>query len=125
MNYGHSLGHAIEALSNYKIPHGLAVIIGVLIENKIAMNRGLLSVKEEFLISSIGKKVISPKIFRLLNNLNINAILPFLISDKKVEGSTLKIATLKNIGNMIFLNLPMNNKGLSEIKKAFLEVVRN
>ena len=28
-NYGHSLGHAIEAATNFSIPHGIAVTIGI------------------------------------------------------------------------------------------------
>ena len=29
LNYGHTLGHAIEATSNYFIPHGIAVLYGM------------------------------------------------------------------------------------------------
>ena len=43
LNYGHTIGHAIEVLSNYKIPHGQAVIIGMLVVNKLALDRGVLN----------------------------------------------------------------------------------
>ena len=33
LNYGHTIGHAIEGVSNYFIPHGIAVLIGMYIEN--------------------------------------------------------------------------------------------
>lgn len=36
MNYGHTFGHAIESISNFKIPHGIAVGIGINIANNIA-----------------------------------------------------------------------------------------
>ena len=37
MNYGHSFGHAIETATNYSIPHGIAVTIGMDMANYIAV----------------------------------------------------------------------------------------
>ena len=39
-NYGHSFGHAIESLTNYKVPHGIAVANGIDIANYISMSAG-------------------------------------------------------------------------------------
>ena len=36
-NYGHSFGHAIESLTNYKSPHGIAVSFGMDIANFISV----------------------------------------------------------------------------------------
>lgn len=41
-NYGHSFGHAIESATNYAVPHGIAVAIGMDMANHIAAERGLL-----------------------------------------------------------------------------------
>jgi len=41
-NYGHSFGHAIESATNYKIPHGIAVTIGMDLANYVSVARGLL-----------------------------------------------------------------------------------
>lgn len=46
MNYGHTFGHAIESVTNYKIPHGIAVTLGMGLANHISMKLGLLSKKE-------------------------------------------------------------------------------
>ena len=32
MNFGHSIGHAYESVLDYKIPHGLAVALGMCLE---------------------------------------------------------------------------------------------
>jgi 3-dehydroquinate synthase len=47
MNYGHTFGHAIEAVTEYKIPHGVAVTLGMKIANELSYDLGLLP-KEEF-----------------------------------------------------------------------------
>jgi len=41
MNYGHSFGHAIESATNYKIPHGIAVTIGMDMANYVSWKFGL------------------------------------------------------------------------------------
>jgi 3-dehydroquinate synthase len=41
MNYGHSFGHAIESATHYKIPHGIAVTMGMDMANYVAMRAGL------------------------------------------------------------------------------------
>lgn len=42
LNYGHCFGHALESSSDYQIPHGTAVVIGIIFANIIAVKRGLL-----------------------------------------------------------------------------------
>ena len=41
MNYGHSFGHAIESATNYAIPHGIAVTIGMDMANFVASHLGI------------------------------------------------------------------------------------
>lgn len=43
LNFGHTIGHAIEAASNYDISHGYAVAIGIIVESRIALQLGVLS----------------------------------------------------------------------------------
>jgi 3-dehydroquinate synthase len=43
MNYGHSFGHAIEAATDFFVPHGIAVTIGMDIANHIAVQLGRVS----------------------------------------------------------------------------------
>jgi len=41
LNFGHTVGHAIEALSHYQIGHGRAVAAGMVIETRAAVRLGL------------------------------------------------------------------------------------
>ncbi|MFZ2951146.1 MAG: AroB-related putative sugar phosphate phospholyase (cyclizing) [Desulfuromonadaceae bacterium] len=47
LNYGHCFGHALETVCNYAIPHGQAVVVGMLVANRIAVKRGLLSAEND------------------------------------------------------------------------------
>src|SRR5207245_2884976 len=42
LNYGHTFGHALEALTNHAVPHGLGVAWGLDLVNSISLDRGLL-----------------------------------------------------------------------------------
>ncbi|HCV42593.1 MAG TPA: 3-dehydroquinate synthase, partial [Bacteroidetes bacterium] len=46
LNLGHTLGHAFEAVSGYRLRHGEAVAAGLVAESRIARDMGLLSTKE-------------------------------------------------------------------------------
>lgn len=43
LNYGHTFGHALESVSNYAIPHGQSVTVGVLMANSLAYSRGYIT----------------------------------------------------------------------------------
>lgn len=42
LNFAHTFGHAIETVTNYQIPHGTAVAIGMIMADSISVCRGLL-----------------------------------------------------------------------------------
>lgn len=125
MNYGHSIGHAIEALSNYAIPHGQGVTIGILVENKISKNRGLLSSSEDNMIYREGRKIISENVWEEFKKIDPVKLLPFLSNDKKAEGINLKLATIESIGKMKFIDLPLNETGIFEVNRAIKEVIES
>ncbi len=123
MNYGHSVGHAIEALSNHSIPHGIGVSLGMLVENQIAVQRGLLDPAHAQRIERLCHKLIPENIWNVFRALDFGSLLPLLASDKKAEGSLLKLATIQSIGDMIFVDLPLNEEGLLEVKLAIGHVL--
>lgn len=47
LNFGHTFGHALESTSKYKIPHGTAVLFGILVANKVSTLLGLLTMGKE------------------------------------------------------------------------------
>ena len=45
LNFGHCFGHALEAASGFRSPHGQAVVAGMRLANRVAVARGLLDVE--------------------------------------------------------------------------------
>lgn len=45
MNYGHSFGHAIESATDFAVPHGIAVTIGVDMANYVAARSGRMDIR--------------------------------------------------------------------------------
>lgn len=43
LNYGHTFGHALESVSEFGIPHGQGVAMGMLLANEISLGRGLIT----------------------------------------------------------------------------------
>lgn len=43
LNFAHTFGHAIEVISDYEIPHGMAVAIGMIMADKVSFSRGYIS----------------------------------------------------------------------------------
>jgi 3-dehydroquinate synthase len=124
MNYGHSFGHALEALANYRISHGVGVTIGILVENEISYQRGTLSLEERNRLLQLGNLLISASSWEIFQSLSLNGILDLLKRDKKTEGAVLKLATLKRIGQIEFIDLRMDSQGEAEIKAAATSVIQ-
>lgn len=122
MNYGHSIGHAIEALSNYRIPHGQGVAVGMMVENELAVDEGFLKQAVCDRLNGILREIVTENVWEVLTELKIDDILPYLKNDKKVEGSVLKIAALHDIGDMRFEDFPLNATGVKKIKRAFKRI---
>jgi len=96
LNFGHTIGHALEKLSNYKLLHGYAVAYGILIESTLSHQMGLLSLKQLIII----KKLLSRFGIHTKNlrKYDINKIIQATKNDKKVQGKNVRYVLLKEIG---------------------------
>lgn len=103
LNYGHTLGHAIELAERYKWRHGAAVSIGMVFAAELARVNGRLSMAEvqrhRDILSSLGLPVTYPagKWPQLLANMRI---------DKKARAGNLRFIVLDEIGKPRIMHAP-------------------
>lgn len=112
LNYGHTFGHALEAITNYLIPHGQAIAIGMLIANKVSNNEN----KE---ISNYLRSIIPLEQLNVIQDINIKSLYEIVKSDKKVVGEFLNFVSLKDIGNVEIKPIKLDDKFLKETEEAF------
>jgi len=119
LNYGHTIGHAIETVSNYTVYlHGEAVAIGMMGAARIA--RHLEMIDDELL--AMHSDIL--RLFSLpteMSNMNLNAILQAMKRDKKVESGKLRFVLLKDIAKPIV----RNDVPESIVLQALKEISRN
>lgn len=104
MNYGHTFGHAIETATNYSIPHGIAVAIGMDMANFTAFQLKLISEDSYKKMSDLLKQIYTKFVS---HEIQFEKFLSGIKKDKK------------NIGSQITLILPTGPQ--CEIKKKPIE----
>ncbi|OGC03632.1 3-dehydroquinate synthase [candidate division WOR-1 bacterium RIFOXYA12_FULL_43_27] len=98
LNFGHTIGHAIETLSKYrKISHGEAVAIGMVAASVIAVKAGMLD--PDFL-ERIWKLVDKFKLPTYVKGIPARKILEAIKLDKKVRGGKIKLVLPTAIGSV-------------------------
>lgn len=95
LNYGHTVGHALEFLSNFKLRHGEAVSIGMTFEAKISERLGLISnvdtCRQEALLERLGLPAELP-------DLGPSEIIEAMHRDKKVREGSIRLVLPTGIG---------------------------
>lgn len=99
LNYGHTLGHAVEAASNFEIAHGMAVSIGMVAANTIAVGKGLFAEEKAGRVKELLKNFGLP--VQVPVDLDRQQMKEFLKTDKKsVAGRPFFILPLQ-IGKVV------------------------
>lgn len=103
LNYGHTLGHAIELAERYKWRHGAAISIGMIFVAELAHLNGRLSIeavqRHREILSKLGLPISYPaaKWPQLLANMQV---------DKKSRGGNLRFVVLDDIGKPTIMHAP-------------------
>jgi len=98
LNLGHTFGHAIELLHDFKFPHGLAVSIGTVMATQYALEHGICSEATADRIENIFNKF----------GIDITCDLPekkiweAMRHDKKVKDGHIRLVLPEKIGKVVF-----------------------
>lgn len=121
LNYGHTFGHALEILSDYQIPHGQAIAVGMLIVNEMSTRRGMLAPKNNLALKKNILELCSEKTLRIMKTISTKNIKALLQKDKKTLSNTLNLVFLKNFGCTTLLPLILSDELVSEIDEIILD----
>lgn len=97
-NFGHTVGHALEVATNYKMSHGQSVAIGMIVAAFLSWKMG------------IAQGELWQKIARLLNQFKINLEMPngfsldLLTQDKKRQNNEIHFVLLEDVGRPYICN---------------------
>lgn len=120
LNFGHCFGHAIESTSSFAIPHGQAVVIGMMFANIVAKNRRLLSFD---LFEQLHQQLLKPTLisYPSKHHLDTDAIFAAMKMDKKRTGDSLVLIMLVEgynmlkVDDLVYEELAAANRELQQI----------
>jgi len=117
-NYGHTFGHSIESVTNYNVPHGIAVSYGMDIANYFSLKKGYISLKEYDEMKNVLNKII---LKNKIPNIDIDKMIKSLSKDKKNIGENIGLILTKGIGKMFLEQTPKDKTLYNILKKYFIE----
>lgn len=98
LNFGHTIGHAIEKYKNFELMHGECVALGCVAAAYISWKRNLLSKEEYYEIRDMFVPFNLPI---SIDKIEPEKIYELTTSDKKTEGDCIKFILLKKVGKAI------------------------
>ena len=98
LNFGHTIGHAIEAAKNFTLPHGQCVALGCTAAAYISRKRNLLDEEEFCKIRDTNPIFLLPVSF---DHLSTDTILENMKHDKKVKNGRIRFVLLDGIGHAV------------------------
>jgi len=97
LNYGHTVGHAIESASDFKVEHGTAVAIGMLAAARISNQMGILDKNELLKLNRLIQRAGLPA---KMPNLKAEEIIQAITHDKKVLRGKVRFILPKSLGSV-------------------------
>lgn len=117
LNFGHTLGHAIEKASKFSLLHGECVALGCVAASYISFQRGMISESDYALVKELFARFDLPIILDN-NSVSLKEVLENTKSDKKNASGTLKFVLLKSLGTA-YIDTTVSTE---EMTKALAEI---
>ena len=117
LNFGHTLGHAVEKLMNFTLYHGECVTLGMIAALRICVNRGYIYEDEYTAALDMFKLYEFPV---SVSGISADDVVNVSKSDKKMDAGKIKFILLKNIGNA-YIDYEVSDE---EMKEALKDILR-
>lgn len=101
LNFGHTIGHALEEYFNFKYSHGECVCLGIIAASYIAFKRQMLSTEEFYEIRDMFVPFDLPI---SLDEFDTDKVYSIIGNDKKIDKNGLNFVLLKKIGKAVIVN---------------------
>lgn len=114
LNFGHTIGHALELISDYTLSHGEAVALGIVVESRLAVLMGALKAENLKRIEGVFQKYELP--IQMPSQFSVDRILQAMTLDKKSVKNIPRFVILDAIGTA----LPFNGDYCSPVEPSLL-----
>lgn len=114
LNFGHTVGHAIEKAKNFELFHGECVALGAVAAAYISWKREMISMEEYYEIRDMFVPFCLPI---SVDGIDPEEILRLTKSDKKMESGKIKFVLLKKIGKAVIDNTVTDEEILAAINE--------
>ena len=112
LNLGHTVGRAIETVSDYRLYHGEAVAIGMVAQSRLGEKFGFISHENEQRVEKLLERAKLPT--KIPDYIDRKALVKKLYTDKKVRDGKLRFVFQKEIGEMMCFGENQYGKEISE-----------
>ena len=119
LNFGHTIGHAIEKYMDFKLFHGECVALGMIAASYISYMRGYLDTEEFYEIRDMFLPFNLP--LTLPDDADENEILKLSKLDKKMDGKNVKFVLLKKPGKAVIDKSVTDEEMLEAIKTLIIK----
>lgn len=115
LNFGHTIGHAIERATDFQLPHGDAVALGMMAACQISEKRAEFSPEESEKVTALLQKFELPS--KLPMGVERRKIDAALAHDKKFVGGQIRFVVTPRLGNAL-VTTEVTSEDLSEAVEA-------
>ncbi len=118
LNFGHTIGHAIEKAKGFTMLHGECVALGCVAAAFLSWKRELLTMEEYYEIRDMFVPFYLPI---SIEDINPEEILQLTKSDKKMEAGKIKFVVLKRIGKAMIERTVKEEELLAAINEIYFD----